>query len=385
MEGRVTRPLVVFFVLAAWIVLPAGPAAAFGTIDGGGQHREHERLTRAALSCAGTASSDRDCFAARSMDQLAGRGRGFGAIGAPDSDEISDPAAHCDNADFLSGSYPRTRGEATTQLTACIDHLRTRFRQGVDSAEDLLDDQGRVVRDEVILDADCRFSGDEDRAKCAVIEGLGRALHGAQDFYAHSNWADEADPARPIGPENPPGLDRPGPSELFDLRGSSAMSVPAGLATGCFVLKDESPGVGGCTGRVTHAALNKDNGIIDPGSGEVSGPTTPRGLVARNFAKAVAGATAETRRQWQDFRAALADRYGQDRAARMICALTRDDPVRQCNRPMGAVDAGHRAPGRAAGVGVMVVAGVAFALLAGALVVRGRRRGGSGRETLPRR
>jgi len=99
MEGRATRPrlwpasrhatgrhgrLLVSLVLAAWIALPAAPAAAFGTIDGGGQHREHERLTRAALSCAGSARSEQDCFAARSMDQLAGRGKGFGAIGAPD-------------------------------------------------------------------------------------------------------------------------------------------------------------------------------------------------------------------------------------------------------------------------------------------------------------
>ncbi|WP_433299276.1 CinY protein [Actinoplanes sp. CA-030573] len=371
-------------VLTAWMALPAGPAAAFGTIDGGGQHREHERLTRAALSCAGTARSDQDCFAARSMDQLAGRGKGFGAVGAPDSDEISDPAAHCDNADFLPGSYPRTRDQATTQLIACIDHLRMRFRQGVDSAEDLLDDQGRVVADEVILDRDCRPGNDEDRAKCTVIEGLGRALHGAQDFYAHSNWADEADPARPTGPENPPGLNRPGPSALFDLRGDAAVSVPEGLATGCFVLKDESPGVGNCTGRITHAALNKDNGIIDPASGEVTGPTTARGMVARNFAKAVAGAIAETRRQWQDFRAALAERYGPDRAARMICALTRDDPVRQCNRPTGAAAAGHGAQSRAARLGVLAVAGVAFALLAGALTLRTRRRGWGRRHTARR-
>src|SRR5689334_7465155 len=52
MKGRATRSrprraLVVLVAVAAWIALPAGPAAAFGTVDGGGQHREHERLTRA--------------------------------------------------------------------------------------------------------------------------------------------------------------------------------------------------------------------------------------------------------------------------------------------------------------------------------------------------
>jgi hypothetical protein len=44
---------------------------------------------------------------------------------------------------------------------------------------------------------DCRFPGD-NRAKCQAIEGFGRALHGAQDFYSHSNWTDVADPNKPI-------------------------------------------------------------------------------------------------------------------------------------------------------------------------------------------
>ena len=40
------------------------------------------------------------------MDNLAGHDREFGAVGAPDSDELSDPSAHCDNADFLPTSPP---------------------------------------------------------------------------------------------------------------------------------------------------------------------------------------------------------------------------------------------------------------------------------------
>ena len=40
------------------------------------------------------------------MDFLAGHDREFG-VGAPDSDEVSDPAAHCDGADFLEAGYPR--------------------------------------------------------------------------------------------------------------------------------------------------------------------------------------------------------------------------------------------------------------------------------------
>jgi len=298
------------------------------------------------------------------VDQLAGHGEGFGAIGAPDRDEVANPAAHCDNADFVPGGYPRTREQAAAGLTACVTHLRAQFREAVESAGGLLDGEGRVIPDEVALASDCRlFDDTEARAKCATIEGLGRALHGAQDFYAHSNWADEADPARPIGPDNPPGLNRPGPSVLLDLTGMSAVTVPPDLATGCFVPRDRSPGVGACAGRTTHAALNKDNGLIDPVTGVATDPTTPRGAVRQNFAKAVAAAIAETRRQWQDFRSQLTVRYGAERAARMICALVQDDPVAECDRRPGVVGDGPDPVGPGATGMTRVVAGAAFAVL----------------------
>ena len=65
-------------IAAVMIALPAsapGSAAGFGTIDSGGQHREHERITRAALSCAGDAPSDVECFEPASIDYLAGHDR----------------------------------------------------------------------------------------------------------------------------------------------------------------------------------------------------------------------------------------------------------------------------------------------------------------------
>jgi hypothetical protein len=315
-------------LLMAWVMWVPAPAHAFGTIDGGGQRREHERITRAALACGGSAA---DCFQPATISQLAGHGNAFGAVGSPDSDEISVPAAHCDDADFLESSYPRTREQATGALTACVDHLRTRFREAVDSARGLLDDEGHIVPDAVNTDPGCEFfrSGDS-RAKCATLGGFGRALHGVQDFYSHSNWADEADPTRPPGETNPPGLNRPGPSPLLDLRGSTAPAVPSDLSTGCFVLPDKAPGVGACTGRVTHAAMNKDTGLIDPQTGAATDPTTGRGMVGKNFAKAVEGAIQETRRQWRDFRAELRARYGAARADTMTCALTHDDPVEDC-------------------------------------------------------
>ena len=134
--------LVGVFVVVAWIASRPGSAAGFGTIDSGGQQREHERITRAALACAGEADAEPDCFEPRSMDYLAGHDREFGAVGAPDNDELSDPTAHCDNADFVAGGYPRTRDEATASLLGCFHTLRTDFGQGVDSAKGLLDDAG---------------------------------------------------------------------------------------------------------------------------------------------------------------------------------------------------------------------------------------------------
>jgi hypothetical protein len=347
-------------VFAGYLVWSASPAGAFGTIDSAGQHREHERITRASLSCSAVAGPD--CLEAASIDVLAGHDREFGGVGAPDSDEVFDPAAHCDGADFLEGAYPRTRAAATAALLDCVGHLRMRFDEAVVGAAALLDDDGRVVADEVDLESDCRGAGAaETPAKCATLQAFGRVLHGVQDFYSHSNWADEADPTRPIGADNPPGLGLPGPSPVFDLRSDTPPDVPPALSTGCFVLQDEVPGVGECAGRVTHAALNKDNGLIDPDTGEATDPTTPRGMVGDDFARAVAGAIAETRRQWRDLRTELAVRYGEEDAAVMTCALTHDDPVDDCR---------DRGPGRVV-IGGLSGAAVLAVLV---LVVRGRRR-----------
>jgi hypothetical protein len=350
--------------LTVWIASPVPSAAAFGTIDSGGQHREHERITRASLSCAGDAPLGDVCFAAKSMDYLAGHDREFGAVGAPDSDEIALPRAHCDNADFLEPRYPRTREQATDGLVDCVGQLSARFEEAVVAAGALLDDQGQIIADEVNFDTECKgLELTEDRAKCGTLEAFGRVLHGAQDFYAHSNWADEADPTRPVGVENPPGLNLRGPSPLLDLRSGTPPVVPADLITGCFVLRDEVSGVGDCTGRVTHAALNKDNGLVDPNTGVTTGPTTPRGMVQDNFAKAVAGAVAESRRQWQDFQSELTTRYGEERAALMACSLTRDDPLNDCNETSG-----NRVL-----AGVAVAVAVAVVALVAALIIRRRR------------
>jgi len=341
-----------------------GSAAAFGTIASGGQNREHERITRAALACAAGTASGADCFEPRTLDLLAGYGREFGAVGAPDRDELSLPAAHCDNADFLPDGYPRTRDQATGAVVDCVDQLRLRFREAAESAGALVDDDGDVVAEQVDLAAPCNFTDAGDaRAKCSVIESLGRVLHGSQDFYAHSNWADAPDPARPVGVDNPPGMDRPGPSSVLDLRSSAAPDVPPELTGGCFAPRDQVPGVGECTGRITHAGLNKDRGLIDPVTGAATQPTTPRGMVGDNFSKAVTGAIAESRRQWQDLRSELRERYGEQKAQTMICSLTHDDPTNDCQgRPWTTV------------VGLTVAIGIAVAAVAVAATLMLRRR-----------
>jgi hypothetical protein len=318
-------------VLAIWIASPVTVAGAFGTINGGGQQNEHQRITRAALACAGEGDSAENCFGPASIDFLAGHDREFGGVGAPDSDEVSEPAAHCDDADYLQGDYPQTREQATAALMECVDHLRMRLGEAVDDAAGLLDDEDLIIEDEVDFGTECRMrEAAEPRAKCATLEAFGRILHGVQDFYSHSNWADEEDPSSPVGADNPPGLDLPAPSPVLDLRSETVPDVPSDLSTGCYVLKDEVPGVGDCAERVTHAALNKDTGLIDPDTGEATEPTKPRGMVEQNFAKAVTGAVTESRRQWRDLQAELTSRYGEDDAAAMVCALTRDEPTDDC-------------------------------------------------------
>lgn len=342
---------------------------SFGTINEPaivGQHCEHERITRAAFACPpDNKISDGRCFEELSLHQLSGRsdiyvGQGSnGAVGAPDMlDPVPEgPEAHCDNADFLDAhlfnlgtEYPVTRQQATNQLQICVSHMRGRIEEGIDAADKIVDDGARIIAPEVdISTLDCRFSFPAlqmhvfARAKCSAIEGFGRALHGVQDFYAHSNWADDAEP--PFGPDNPPGLKRVDAPEFLDLRGENDISeqVPHNLSTGCFggLLTDGPVGKSGhplepgsidCTGRITHHTLNKDNGLIDQVTGNVStpGPNTPRSNFPGNFQRAVSAAIADSRRQWRHFRESIRRTYGTERGNIMICSLVRDKPATDC-------------------------------------------------------
>ncbi len=322
---------------------------AFGTIRTLGQNTEHERITRAALACPAGVPSDGTCFEPLSIDSLAGKGGivgTFGAVGAPDIPPPEKAAAHCDEGDFLDAGifpkvkrYPRTRKAANADLIACRTFLRSRFNQGLRAAPGMLDAKGRIIASQVDLSGStCTFLGQlSGRGKCDVYDGFGRALHGVQDFYSHSNWSD----ARVAGPKvtdrNPPGLAQRAVAPLMDFRRVGNPPIPARLLTGCFSKHEVylSP-IDFCkaglrrTSRVRHEDVNKDKGDIDPVTGAATNPRTKRGRVGANFARAVGLAIRDSRRQWADYRAELILRYGAQRGNLMICALTRDDPVTAC-------------------------------------------------------
>lgn len=340
------------------------PALGFGTINEPvvlGQHNEHEMITRLAFQCPSGQKSDGICFEPRSLDQLAGYhreviglpipgGGSNGAVGAPDAlDPVPEgPEAHCDDADYLDvPGYPQTRKEANAKLQACVDHLRKRFRQGVTAAEQLIDERNRVQPGAVELASP--FGGDRDcsfffpslqfetfaRPKCSAIEGFGRALHGVQDFYSHSNWADQTDTSRPVSASNPPGLGMNGTAPFLDLSAHGPIpeyDIPPNLTTGCFSIPDGTPGSGDCAGRITHHTLCKDHGVInlDGTFGDV-GPSTPRSDVApTNFFNAVRAAVQSSQEAWAAFRKTLIAEYGEVKGNLMICALVHDDPVKDC-------------------------------------------------------
>jgi hypothetical protein len=301
--------------------LLVGPAYPFGTVRLFGQGAEHEKITRLALGC-DAAGAVKDCFEPASLDDLAGRDFTFGAVGAPDDPLrglIFEPEAHCDNGDWLEiADYPQTREAARAALEACRGFMRAHLGAAVDAADALArGDKGEGA----VANAGCGFRGRTGQAKCDVLEQFGLALHASQDFYAHSNWTDMADPERPISPTNPPGLGNTGPAPWLDLR-EGAPSFPEGLITGCFGGVPEAAFCNGGPGRVKHETLDKDTGQIAPAIGA---GTTARGRIEGNFARAVEAAVADTRDKWATLEERLVAHYGAPRGRLMICILTRDD------------------------------------------------------------
>lgn len=331
---------------AVALVLVPAQAGAFGTIysDDIGQHGEHEKITRAALACPAGTPSDGTCFEPVSVLQIAGEeGGGYGGVGAPDIVPPAPAPAHCDDGDFLepdvSPRYAQTREQANEALLRCRNELLRRFREGRDAAPRLLDANDRIIGSEVD-NTSCTFVGNiSGDAKCDVFDGFGRALHGVQDFYSHSNWSDGPVAAARVSARNPPGMGRTDVAPLMNLRLFGPPPIPDALITGCFHIHEKAPLLteDGCRSnsvppipRVRHRELNKDEGTIDPVTGAATAPTTIRGRKGTNFASAVRPAIADTRRQWSDLRAEIIRTQGPERGNLIICALTRDDPLEDC-------------------------------------------------------
>jgi len=359
-----TFPLAAAAVVTAALSL-SPPAFGFGTVNGKlGQRSEHERITRTALQCANGAQAP-ECFQSATLDSVAGKNGTWGAVGAADNMPqhlaADEDFWHCDNADYLSPannggkSYSQSRSKALDRLRDCIKWGRAMLYDGaamypgdllstplpmatphwgaLNAASTLVNPDGSTVASP---SGTCTFNGIHGNAKCNVLEPWGYVLHMAEDFYSHTNWADRSDPSKRISASNPPGLGNAGVAPFLDLRRVSMPAdneIPADFTGGCFsgVLTNWLV----CRNRVAHTDdVNKDKELINTVDGSVSDPVSPRSKIVAdgvsNGQRAVNGAVAEARRQWSVLRSELVQRYGVQRGAAMVCALSMDD-TRVCN------------------------------------------------------
>lgn len=296
------------------VALAVGVAAAFGIeAPEKGVGREHERITRAAIT-------DLDPL---TLDALAGRGEEAGAVGSVDLLDAG-PVAHCDNGDYLEGDYPQTEAQAEAALTACRALMVAELEGAVGLAKALIE----PTAESSALDH-CDFKRDTGSAKCAVLTHVGRAFHIAQDFYAHTNWVDQP-AAGPLTASNPPGLGKTGRAIWLDPRKETPF--PKGLISGCTTGGDllnecvygplvPDLGLGLAPERVTRSSLDKGFGPIGKGVGGTG--TTVRGVVNNNFRNAVRVAIDDTRDKWDYFKERVRQVYGAD-GEKILCVLSRD-------------------------------------------------------------
>lgn len=336
-------------------------AGAFGSLNSVGQNAEHEHITRE------IGVSD-PAWQPNSLSMLAGKNLNLGGVGAPDrpwdtSSNLlkgSGPAyKHCDDGDYLNiPNYPQSAAAAQSALESCIDYYQSLMDQAVVYAGSLVGTDLSIRpslftltdRDERNFSPDkmCTYKFslaiDEGGPKCNVMNALGRALHMAEDIYAHTNWADLADPTKPISATNPPGLGQTGIPSF--LRYPAETVVPEGLISGC---DDTASGAQDCSNRVAHSTLAKDNGDIrEDGS---TSPTSkyPRGEVTvngvTNFQRAVDGGKKQAVSTWADFKTAVIAKYGSKRGEKIISVIQSDkDPSvstagGDVSRQAGALDA----------------------------------------------
>ncbi|MER8104938.1 hypothetical protein [Kitasatospora sp. NPDC094016] len=326
-----TRTALAITAALAYIPAVAAPAHAFGP-------GTHTTITKGALPDFQPKSLE--AMAAGDLDVKNGE---WGAIRGSDKGDYypNQTRYHCDDADYLKadylkgGQYPRTRQQATDELLACVQTSVEEFHSAVAAADGLVDSKGNINTKDVDLSSRCKYNDQPGRAKCEVFEHLGRAWHAIEDFYAHSNWTDHADPNQPISVTNPPGLQKTAPAPFFTLRTYNNQSTATwkaeatkeinktpDLATGCapgeYEPEDQKQH-NNCTGRINHYDVKgKGGGLSKEGS---------RANIDDNGKHAESVATDDIKRQWKDFQAELLAKYPHGRGEKMICALTHDAPT----------------------------------------------------------
>lgn len=294
--------------------VPVAGASAYGTYNAFGQQAEHEQITRVLVQRS---------IESATLGLIAGQSGHLGGVGAPDnpldsSQGLGPGYKHCDDGDWLDApGYPNSKDAAQRALRECFAYFERQLDQAVAAAGQIVNADGAIVPAQAAASYDiCRFPYTDDArdgsAKCVVVNRLGRALHLAEDFWSHSNWADTADPSRPVSATNPPGLERTDIPDALRYPGAATAAIPEGLISGC---DDSVPlfGPSRCKNRVGHAALAKDNGVIDTSACAAATPTSkyPRGQVSDNFPASVCGAQRQVLQVWDDFASAVRATYGQ--------------------------------------------------------------------------
>jgi hypothetical protein len=166
-----------------------------------GQKAEHEKITRS-LAAAG--------FEGDALDLLAGKRGKYGGVGAPDNilKGLGPGAQHCEGAGYLPG-MAGSQDESDTAMRVCLTWFQWNRGDAVAAAGLLIDADLSPSMDQIRADfSTCTWpkeAGSDKTALCTVYNRLGRSLHLAQDFYAHSNWSDYST-GKSL--DNPPGLDR---------------------------------------------------------------------------------------------------------------------------------------------------------------------------------
>jgi len=373
---RHCRGLLKAALLSLSVLFPgyATDAWSFGATHQVGANEEHQRITQAALGCSSrfTSTPVQPCFQYDTLSNLAGFGPpafgAFPAVAAPDNLIMHGWGGpewwHCDNGDYYNNyitTYPQTRAAATQKLLDCrlwaqrmlgdglvgnkqyCNGARSWLCTGVAATvHKMLNGKGNVdiVQPPAFTATrGCSFNGAHGRIKCDVLQQFGYALHAIQDFYSHSNFADLSRYTTPITWQNPPGLGFTTLPKFWDmtLANGDPSLIPdiwMNLSSGCYP-------DGGCENaqRTSHAILNKDKSDIDPLTGTVTNPRTPRGQYLGSYATnaqlVVTMAIRQTRQAWLDLQQLIIQKEGSARAAKIICAIASDTPNR-CGKSSAA-------------------------------------------------